>query len=141
MPPGLLGQMTTVGTTGMPLGLCPSCARALIYGAITYAGASKDSLAAAQSALDGRRSCKPALEALEALDAQLDAVLKLLVQFVHADFESCLPAGTSLDQDDWTVAIDAFLRSRLSTYVTDDGQIAFEPHEHDEPDTDRRNQQ
>jgi hypothetical protein len=128
VPPDLIGQMATVGTTRMPLGMCESCSRGLIYGLIAFVGSVKGEVQTAYMAVEGGQTGK-ALQTLEVAENHAEVALSLLIQFVQADFDSCVAAGTHLDADEYHEAVESFLRSRMDHYVTDAGEILFEEHE------------
>jgi len=128
LQPDIAGHIASLDTTDDPWQLCDSCQRALIYGAMMYAGSIKGELADANKAIkDG--DAPGGVKALRAATHHAGVLVELLAEFVKADFIACLPGAEDLDPDDWAMAMSSFFEARTTHYVSPDGKLIFEPHE------------
>lgn len=111
--PDVIGTMAGLSGTDEPFDGCPSCHRAIIYGAMAH-------LSAAAVALQGGNP-EVSLEFLS-------SATQVLMTFSATDFASlCDTEGYS--EEDWTTAYSAFLRARIEHYVDlETGQVRTEPH-------------
>lgn len=125
--PDIAAYMATLGTTNDDLAVCNSCQRALLYGAMMYAGAVKADLEETQAGIAGFRPWD-AVKALKAAIGRADTLIRMLAEFAKADLIGSLPGAAEYSAEDWAMAMDSFFRARTEFYVSPEGQIIFEPH-------------
>lgn len=131
LQPDIAGHIASLGTTNDPLDMCHSCQRALLYGAMLYAGTLKSEVDRIKAAIQN----SDPVDGNKALDGAIyhaDSLVGMLAEFVRADFVGCLPGATDLNEEDWGIAITSFFDARCATYVSEDGKVMFEPHESDD---------
>lgn len=131
LQPDIAGYMATLTSTEKPLEMCPSCQRALTYGALMYAGGVLADLQDADKALHGFR-IGTAIDRVVTAQKRATFLIEILMQFVKVDLMASLPGADDLGEEDWKAAIGSFMTARCEHYFDPEtGQIKFEPHDGD----------